>query len=118
VTAFSRSADLATWVGGQFKAVRGLLPAWRSKSGSTTVAVALGTPTDVTVTWDTPLADANYWCWVQPTGTTGASTQVAAAVKSKTATGCVVTLRPAVALAAGYTFTAYAVRLPGGAANA
>lgn len=114
----SRVTALAAWTGGQLKAVRALAPAWRSKSGATSIALALGAATDVPITWDTPLPDANYWCWVQPIGATGVTGQVAIAVKSQTAAGCVVSLRPGIALAAGYTFRAYAVRLPAGAANA
>lgn len=113
----TRVADLATWTGGQLRAVRALLPQYRSKAAATSALLALGTATDVTVVWDTPLADASYLCWVQATGTTGATTQVALAVKSQTATGCVVTVRPAIALGAGYTFKAHALRLPNGAAN-
>lgn len=111
----SRTRDLAVWIGGQLKGLRASVaalqqaaPQTRTQTGTTTVLLALGGSIDVPVTWTTPLPDANYLCWAVPTG----SSAVPLPIKSQTAAGCVVTVRASVALAAGFPFRVYAVRIP------
>ncbi len=82
----------------------------REKRVATTQILALGASVDLTVTWDQPFTDAAYLAIPLLDASTGVANVNPPAIKSQTKTGCVVTVRANVAVAAGLAVNVVGLR--------
>ncbi len=82
----------------------------REKRVQTTQLLALGSTVDLPVTWDQPFTDAAYLAIPLLDASTGLANVSPPAIKSQTKTGCVVTVRANVAVAAGLAVNVVGLR--------
>ncbi len=82
----------------------------REKRVATTQLLALGASVDLAVTWDQPFTDAAYLAIPLLDASTGLANVSPPAIKSQTKTGCVITVRANIAVAAGLAVNVVGLR--------